>query len=556
MLGVAIRPFHFQITSSPMPDSQPDEMLLLIRCPTCGQRFKVGQDLTGRTVECGGCEHRFRITDDVIVRGKKFYPGERRDAQLDRFHRVPLSGAPPIIGTQTVSYNEAPSPAAYEPASPQRILAGFCGIILMLAIALLLIFGASRGGMLDGMLTPNRLLMAGFTGLVGTVLLVYANPRARIKAVAVGMLFSAGLMAIPFYFTAGSVPLNAHQSLSKQPIPPSAPDNTQSSTKPSESTEISQLRQLIGTDPLVEENQRLALAGSAHRAIGLWLRDMSEQHRYLIRDYILRTTGADPQSHYFPRGNGNFLMVVTGTTIPIEELAKLAAPLGKVEKIHKEIQVIEVKVKNENFIEGPIEKLNNRDDPAFYDLNKLELDSIDLTRVEKAVKRLAEAKPNVYRSDISSRLINLLGTPEVKFKGDICHALKAWSAQPGVASEIALNEVQKMITNGVAVPLEMMELIVHEKNARVLPVIHQLWENNPQQWESLYGDVGASAEQKLLSSFSETKGPLRYSAVRLLGKTGSAASLPLLEATIPQANAELRILLEKSIRSIRERAAR
>ncbi len=32
------------------------------------------------------------------------------------------------------------------------------------------------------MTTENRLLMAGFTGLLGTVLLVYANPRARRKA--------------------------------------------------------------------------------------------------------------------------------------------------------------------------------------------------------------------------------------------------------------------------------------------------------------------------------------------------------------------------------------
>ncbi len=74
-----------------MSSMNPDDLLLIIRCPMCGQRFKVAEDLRGRTVECGGCEHRFRINDDVVVRGKKFYPGERKDPSLNRFQRVPLA---------------------------------------------------------------------------------------------------------------------------------------------------------------------------------------------------------------------------------------------------------------------------------------------------------------------------------------------------------------------------------------------------------------------------------------------------------------------------------
>ncbi len=498
-----------------MPDSKPDDLLLLIRCPSCGQRFKVGEDLRGRTVECGGCEHRFRINDDVIVRGKKFYPGERRDARLERFHRVPLAVAPPIMGTQMVRYDEPPDPASYEPATPQRILAGFIGVCLMSLMALLLMFGARRGGMLDGMLTSNRLMMAGFTGLLGTVLLVYANPRGRGKAVAVGLLFSGGLVGLPFFFTTGSVPLAGNPPAIAEPVAQPAGEADQNGSKPGESDEITELRQRIGTDPLVEENQRLQLAGSTNRAIGLWLRDMREQNRYLIRDYILRITSADPQSHFYPRGRGDFLMVVTGITMPIDEVAKLAAPLGSVERIHPEIDVIEVKVNNENFIEGPIEKLNDRASPAFYDLNKRELESIDLTRAEKAV----------------------------------------WAPEPGLASDAALREVREMLAHGVTVPQEMVELVVRGKNPGVLPVIHELWESNPQKWEFLYGEVGPPAEQALLLRFPTVEGPQRHSIVRLLGKVGGTASLPLLESAMQDANPELRVLLEKSIRSIRERGA-
>jgi hypothetical protein len=539
-----------------MPDSKPDDLLLLIRCPACGQRFKVGEDLRNRTVECGGCEHRFRINDDVIVRGKKFYPGERRDARLDRFHRVPLAVAPPIMGAQSVRYNEPPDPSSYEPAAPQRVIAGFIGVLLMSLVALLLMFGANRGGILDGMITSNRMIMAGFTGLLGTVLLLYANPRARRRAAAVGVVFSAGLIALPYFFTTGSVPLSARKTATAAFIDKPATDPAGGSPMPAESKEMTELRKRIGTDPIVEENLRLKQAGSTRRAIGLWLREMSEVNRYLIRDYVLRTTGADPESHFFPRGKGEFLMRVTGISLSLDEVAKLAAPLGSVERIYKEIDVIEVKVNNDNFIEGPMEKLNDRTDPAFYDLNKRELESIDLARVEKAVKRLAEAEPKVYRSDITSQLITLLATPEVKFKGDICRALAVWSQQPGMASNAALREVRQLISQGVEVPTEMVKLIVGEKNPGVLPVLHDLWENKPQQWESLYGDVGAPAEQALLRRFPTAQGPLLYSVVRLLGRVGTSSSLPMLESALPEANPELRVLLEKSMRSIRERAER
>jgi hypothetical protein len=537
-----------------MPESKSDDMLLLIRCPACGQRFKVGEDLRGRSVECGACEHRFRINDEVIVRGKKFYPGERRDARLERFHRVPLAVAPPIMGTQTVRYAEPPDPAVYEPAPPQRILAGILGVAIMSLMALLLMFGGGRGGMLDGMVISNRLLMAGFTGLLGTVLLLYANPRARGKAALVGLLFCIGLCSLPFVFKAGSTPLAAGDRDMPPQIetPPELPAEV--GANPPESPEITALRQLIGTDPLVDENQRLQLAGSTRRAVGLWLRDMREHNRYLIREYMLRTTGADPQSHFFPRGDGNFLLVVTGISLSLEEVARLAPPLGSVEAIHHELDVIEVKVDNSNFIEGPIEKLNDRNDPAFYDLNKRELYSIDLMRCEKAVKRLTEAEPKVYRSDITSRLLALLGTPEVKFKAEICRALAVWSEEPGVASQAALREVRQMMAHGVAIPVDMVALIVREKHPEVLPVIHELWEQNPQQWESLYAEVGPPAEQALLRRLPTAEGSLRHSLVRLLGRVGGAASLPALQAGLPDANPELRVLLENSITAIRSRA--
>ena len=50
----------------PMDDPTPETDMVTIRCPGCGQRFKVGPELEGKMVECGTCDHRFRVEEGVI----------------------------------------------------------------------------------------------------------------------------------------------------------------------------------------------------------------------------------------------------------------------------------------------------------------------------------------------------------------------------------------------------------------------------------------------------------------------------------------------------------
>jgi hypothetical protein len=532
-----------------MSGTNPEDTQLLIRCPSCGQRFKVGEELRGRTVECGGCEHRFRINDEAIVRGRKFYPGERKDPGLNRFQRVPLSVAPPVMGTPSVHYGDAPDFSVLEPASPQRVIAGFIGGAGIVMMALLMILGAERGGALDGITTPNRMLMAGFTCLLGAVLLIYANPRARTKAIGVSLLAGICLVTLPIFFTGGSKPLGNRDA--GRIIPPEIPPHKDPAI--GESDTITELRQRIGTGPLEAEIERLKAEGNTRHAVGLWLRDMQERNRFLIMDYILRTTGADPQSHYYPRPKGDFLMVVTGINTPLEEVAKIAAALGSVERTLPEISVVEVRVNNENFVEGPVGKLTDKNDPAFYDLNKRELESIDLDRIERAVKRLAEAKPEIYRSDITSRLIELIATPEVKFKGAVCNALATWADDPAPAAEAALKAADTLLARKTPIPEEMIALIVKAKNPGVIPILDSLWSENPNQWERQYSEIGQAAEPAILSRFPQTTGWHRHSAARLLGRVGGTNSLPVLEAAKTGADPELKVLLDKSIQLIRSR---
>ncbi len=555
MLGVAIGVLCIKTSPQDMSSSLPEDSLLLIRCPSCGQRFKVGDDLRERTVECGGCEHRFRINDEVIVRGRKFYPSEEKSPDLNRFHRIPLPGGESMIGVKPVRYGDLPDPAVMEPASPQRVIAGAVGVVGMVLMALFLMFGTSRGGVLDGMPLENRFLMAGFVCLLGTSLLIYANPRARMKSFGVACLLSCGLLAVPYFFRQGSEVMPAQAVITPRDLIAPVEDAGAAEFKEGDNS-VAAMRTRIGTGPLEAEIARLAKEGSMKQAVGIWLRGLSDSHRFLVRDYLLRVTGADVSSHYYPRSGGDYLLVLSGINNTLQELVELSAPLGQVENTYPEISIIEVRVGTDIFVEGSIEKLTEKDDPAFYDLNKRELESIDLERVKRAVQRLAEAEPKIYRTDISRKLITMLGEDMVDFKGNICKALAVWSETPGPASDAALTVVDKLVAEGKPVPPEIITLIVKEKNPAVIPILDELWFKNPMAWEALYGDLGQPIESAVIRRIPETQGTVRHSAVRLLGRVGGTDSLPILAAEAPGSDSELRVLLDQAQKSIRNRIAR
>jgi hypothetical protein len=172
-------------------------------------------------------------------------------------------------------------------------------------------------------------------------------------------------------------------------------------------------------------------------------------------------------------------MVVTGINQSLGEVAKIATSLGSIEQIYPALNVIEIRVNNESFVRSPVEKLSDKTDPKFYELNKRELESIDMDRVYSAVKRLAGVEPTIYRSDITLQLISLLGQEWVEFKADVCKALAVWSENPGPAGEVALKEALKLRLKRKDVPVEMIALMVKEKTPGLIPVLDELWVPRP-----------------------------------------------------------------------------
>jgi hypothetical protein len=534
--------------------SDPQSPSLLIRCPSCGQRFKVGENFLNRTVECGGCDHRFRIDDEVIVRAKKSYPGDRQSQGLNQFQRVAMPNeqhAKPK-GLMPMIYGKAPDPAVIEPTSPLRILTGIAGVAAVFIAALFLMFGTGAGMALDGMPMVNRLVIAGFTSFLALIALLYANPKARLKALIVGLGLGGGLLSLPFFFSADTT--KSANTSGVLPISSLQKTNHDAEEK---NDSLKQLKERIGTKPLEEEIQKMTVAGHGKTAMGVWLKDLNYEQRFLVRDYMFRVTKAHPTaSHIYPRDRNNHLLVLSEMTMSLAELAEVASALGTVENTYPELSVVEVKINNTIFTERPLEKLTNSKDVEFYSLNMMELENISLDRAKSAVQRLGGAEPKIFRADVTKKLIALLNSDAVNFKADVCNALAVWSEQPGEASQAALVEVKKLIAQNKSVPPAMVALLVKEKNQEAIPSLDQLWLMSPETWETSYGDFGKGIEAAMLHLFPETKGSQCHSAVRILGRVGGSDSLPKLIAAEAEANRELKIVIDQAKKSIQERLSR
>lgn len=529
---------------------EPANDTLQIRCPNCGQRFKVGEDLRDRMVECGACEHRFYLREDVILRSKKFYPGESPRRGLERFHRTPIRHAAEMPHGFAAAYQPPPAPPSvqYEPVGPQRIIAGILGAVVMVLMALLLMFGGERGGMLDGMETARRLVMAVFTAALGLGLLLYANPRSRMKALIFGGMIALALVSLPFFFTEGSrLPALGSTEEGDSVVAP-----VQEEDEPV-ADPLAEIRERIGTRPLEAEARRLAEAGSAYKAYGLSLQGLRESNRLAVRDFLYRVTGADPSSHMYPRDSGRYLMVLTGLEMTIEHLAEVTGPLGEVTGIFRELGVVEIKVNNELFIEGSLDRLNDRNDPSYYELNLRELQSIELTRVQRAVQRLAEAEPAVYRADITRRLRELLDEGGVDFQGIIARALRVWDEDQDGAAEVAGRTVVRLHAIGQAVERDLMALPVREKIPDVVPVLSDLWRTSPTVWEELCIQMGAAMEGPMIRNFQETTGSARHSAARILARIGGPDAARTMRGARPGADPELQSIIDHALDSIESR---
>lgn len=528
-----------------MSDASETTKALNIRCPSCRQRFSVAVNLMNRMCECGACDTRFRINDDVIIRTKKNYLNERKTSDLDRFQRTSLSAAAPE-SLQTIRYAEFNNPELLEPISPERIIAGVFGIGMMMVTALMLVFSSDPGSSLGAMPQENKLIIAGFVSALGVALLIYANPKARVKAGFFGLLLAAGLVCLPIFYKGSPIAAVTETPGSTDPAEPLIPADKDPDS-------LTALRERYTTKPLEAEQTRHEESGTGKKAYGIYLTNLLQRNIYTIRDYLIRETRAEPTSHPYPRDKGDYLMILTDVSMSIAEVAEIAGRLGETKEIHPEIGVIVIRVNNDQFAAGAADQLNNSSDPDFYKLNERELVSLDIDRVKRAVGRLAAAEPRIYRTDISRSLTELMGKPGIRFHDEIARALLVWAEHAGPAGRATLQVIRQAVAAGEPVSESLVELVAKEKIQEAIPSVHTLWMANPAAWDNHYAKFGSAIEPGVLEQLGTNSAPLRHSALKLLGMVGSESSIPNLRKLAESADPETRVLAERAIEKITER---
>lgn len=514
-----------------------------IRCPKCSQRFRVGPELKGRMVECGACEFRFRVDDEAQVKNRKFYPGEKKDPIPNRYPRQPHTEFAASSPVMQAHYAEAPDVERFEPTPIGKIIVGLVGGGLMVVTLLILITGATQHGLLGGVTTDRRLVIAGFAAVVGSLMIIYANPRARVKATFFALLGSLGLIATPIFITEGSKKMYGGDANTAIINPPTV---TVDGRK-----KISDLKAAVGYTPM---ETALLQAGQGGRVVGLWLKGLRDSNNDMVYAYLLRVSGASDQSHLYPRMKQNALIVLINPKLSLEELALQCERLGEVNEIVPELHLIDVKVENERFAEQSITKLSDKEDGAFYQLNLMELLGVDIRRINNALLRLALADPVQSRDDIIKRMIELLDMSDREMLANICKAMLVWSDGKDGAPEAAMKAATVRFEAEKDLPIECVTFLVKWQQAGVYPILEQLWLKDPTSWEEVYMKSGSPAEAGLINHLAEGSNRRRMSAARILGRVGGDAAEDALRSALEgTTDLELKTSFSNAMEAIRLR---
>ena len=533
-------------------------MTLRIECPKCQQNFEVGEDLQGRTVECGSCEHRFKVTPEVVstTQRERFYPDEsRKNTDLSRFGRAPASAKP--VEFRTADYGKLPDQSALGPVPPVRVFAIVAGFLVFVAMSLVFYFGSQPNvSLLQDVQRPERLTLAGFFGLVGLVLLFWGMLRKRVVGFLLGIAGSAGLLALAYY-----LPVNLSPSFDgtgetivdsgdeeATPKPPTFfPGITEKPLTPQEVMEMTRWKSAVL--PLVS-------SGDEEQVVAVWVRAMEEFHRLQLQNYLKQEFDLANRPDFRVLRDGG-LFVMSGSPFDLDRVEASVERFGEIEQVIPELRLIQMQVNatvlgDQSSSNEITNKLNNPSDGAFYSLNYAELIALDRERVKQAVIRLSNAEPVRMRKDITVRLVGLLGgRQDTETYGNLAQALNVWSEEGDGADRALVGLVGKMREQRQEVPDAILRFWAERKTPEAASLMVQLWAEDPVSRNRFVESYGSQAATSVSFYLRSSEDGLARSAARLMGQIGTKDHLPQMrEALTGSGNEEFKRVLQEAIERV------
>lgn len=535
-------------------------MNLQIQCPNCTKRFTVHEDLTGKTVECGACDHRFPVkSESIIVERAKFYPGEHRDEFLNRLGKnSPLAGDGPGAAPAPMNQGKTPQVDSIMPASPGQAMAAGVGFTMLLLYSLLFFFGTSPGNLFQDVDLPRRFLLGGFVSILGGGLIIFGAKNWRAKGLMSAVVLIAALMAMIVLRPVHVTPETEIEVASVDEVEEEKEDDGVRDLDDF----ISSIDEKAMKRELARQEAKLDGEPADNFVTGIYIADLRETQYQAIERYFrkkLSLPKSEALSVYKREGDKDRFIVISGVPMDFDLMVSLCEFLGRTTSYPKK-RILDVELSARHFqapTEDLLDKLNNPENPAFFTQNLNELRNIDFERVSEAVRRLGRVPEEMElknRDQIIEELL-LLASEETGsvILSDIGQALKLF----GQNSLVAVTKINQLIPHWLEseIPVEksMVEFLVENGDPEVIALIDRLWVSNPTKWDELYLSLGNQIEDRMLTYLADAPQELKRSAISLLGQIGTQKSIPALEAEHKGDDQEARILADRALEAIKSR---
>ena len=523
-------------------------MSVRIQCPACERQFQVSEDLKGRTVECGGCEKRFVVDADAIVPDReRYFPGDIRKPGLAHYGNAPTPGeSAPAVKFETATYSETATAADVVPPTPGRTVAGVVGMIVLVVYLVLLVFGAQGDGSFSEMEREKRIILSSFVGAVGLLLVLYAGIRRRRQSVLAGIGLTISVIIFSITLPEAGPPQAATQNAAAgSPL-----DNT--GEAPARMSEQEAMKKM-GYDPV----QRAIGSFGPEAVWALWAPEARHHFRYQIQRYLQRKTGISRRPAVYARGLG-CLLVLENVDLQIPELMEFVERFANVEEVYEDLRVLRITVIGENLVEPSTElegRLNDDTHGEFIELNRQELDHINIDRVKDAAQRLSTVEPSRFRPEISGKLIDLLEEDtDTDFRETVCQALAVWSIPGEGAEATAARIAQKLVAEKGEVPKSMVQLLIDREAPELPTILRFLWRDKPLEWEGELIAAGSQMESVVIAYIESENRILQRSAFTILPRVGTEASIPPLRELLDSVGEQkdLQGLIRRTIEAIED----
>jgi len=530
-------------TISDLPYKMSD---IKIQCPECHESFQVPEDLLGQDVECGTCHHPFTLSDEDIDKlAMRHFPGEKAAGLTAFSKRAPAEISAENVTFETASYDQQVDPNAALPIGPRRLIAIFIGISVMVLLLLLFLLGHGEQGVMADVPDDKRWVLAGFSALVGSLLIIFGFIKYRVAGVILAVVLSVAVCSMPVIYP-------AHESSSNDTF-----DSSENLLDAGSAAEVENLlKYKIDLGYSVVE-RKIEEAEDPEKVLAIALMRSKPVHVDTIQAYLASALATSEMPRVFLNrelnGLPTTLMVYLDAELSITEAAAKMQKFGSVTKVRPEMRVIEVLVDVDSLSSSHSDVLLAEAGASFYEANLEELKHIDPSRRLDAIRRLAKVDKLYLQADIVGQLLVLLETPRSPHRAELVAALNRWCEGNKKVEGVVVSQARKLAVTGEEVPMSYLNFLVDQRVENSGDILIYAWQKDSVVHEATLVRAGKIAEIVLIEMMPELDPFLLQSAANVLRKSGSKDALPALLIAYESANGDVKKSLKATIDVIESR---